>query len=109
MDRRARDVQVRKNLSARLAGVRNLLPGSGVVSGPTCIRLYEGEYVPWNAQGAAGALTNLIMNPTFEAGDRRYWFKYGEQVQPQADVPKDVFRDDARPGEPGRRRLRRRC
>ncbi len=43
-------------------------------------RLYEGDYVPWNAQSAAMEPANLIMNPTFEAGDRRYWFKYAEQL-----------------------------
>jgi hypothetical protein len=42
-------------------------------------RLYEGEYAPWNPQGAAAGPTNLILNPSFEAGASRYWFGYSER------------------------------
>jgi hypothetical protein len=56
-------------------------------------RLYQGDYVPWTpaTQPAgkpqpeataqeSGTPVNLIINPSFEAGTRRYWFGYSEQL-----------------------------
>jgi hypothetical protein len=43
-------------------------------------RLYEGEYVPWGTQSATAAPANLIANPSFDAGTRRYSFQYSEQL-----------------------------
>jgi hypothetical protein len=47
-------------------------------------RLYEGDYIPWKPQSEAaaqgpGTPMNLIVNPSFEAGNQGYWFSYSEQ------------------------------
>ena len=42
-------------------------------------RFYEGDYVPWTVQAEGAAAQNLIQNPTFDAGMRRYSTHTGEQ------------------------------
>jgi hypothetical protein len=39
-------------------------------------RLYEGEHVPWSAEGGP---ENLLTNPGFEAGDQPWYFQFREQ------------------------------
>jgi hypothetical protein len=41
------------------------------------MRLYEGDYVPWDGAGAGAG--NLLANPSFEAGTEPWWFNCGEQ------------------------------
>ena len=40
------------------------------------LRLYEGDYVPWQAPaaGAQPAQQNLLTNPSFEEGEKPWWF-----------------------------------
>jgi beta-galactosidase len=40
-------------------------------------RLYEGEYVPWQAGDAERA--NLFANPSFETGSDPWWFRYRDK------------------------------
>ena len=42
------------------------------------LRLNEGDYVPWHFGAALPA--NLVTNGRFQAGTRRYYFQYGEQL-----------------------------
>jgi len=45
------------------------------------LRLYEGDYLPWKApaQAATAGPQNLFTNPSFETGEKPWWFMYGEQ------------------------------
>jgi len=42
------------------------------------LRLYQGDYVPWQAAGVPDQ-QNLIANPSLEEGEKPWWYMFGEQ------------------------------